>query len=123
MAMPGILNTMSDSLSGTPDTPGGPSTEQRNVDRRTTSATISFRQPGRKANMVSLRDVSATGCRFTSYARPVVGQRIWISLPGLESLAATVRWITGNDCGCQFDRALYPAVLDTIMQRLGSHRS
>jgi hypothetical protein len=104
-----------------PDRPGG--SDQRDDDRRAISATISFRQPGRKGNMVSLRDVSATGCRFTSYAHPVIGQRIWISLPGLESLVATVRWVRGNDCGCQFERALYPAVLDSIVQRLARRPS
>ncbi len=117
--MVGISNPSNDPLSGA-FIGGRPISEQRDDDRRPVSAAISFRQPGRKGNMVSLRDVSATGCRFTSYARPVVGQRIWISLPGLESLAATIRWISGNDCGCEFDRALYPAVLETIVQRLAS---
>ncbi len=115
--MTSISHPIADPSGGTlPDHPGG--FEQRDDDRRSVSATISFRQPGRKGNMVSLRDVSATGCRFTSYAHPVIGQRIWISLPGLESLTATVRWVAGNDCGCEFERALYPAVLDSIVQRL-----
>lgn len=115
--MVGTSNPINDPLSGAV-IGASPSLDQRDNDRRAVSAAISFRQPGRKGNMVSLRDVSATGCRFTSYARPVVGQRIWISLPGLESLAATIRWISGNDCGCEFERALYPAVLETILQRL-----
>ncbi|TXC73819.1 PilZ domain-containing protein [Sphingorhabdus soli] len=100
-----------------------PGREQRDDTRRLVSASISFRQPGRKGSMVSLRDVSATGCRFTSYVQPAIGQRIWISLPGLESLAATVRWVTGNDCGCEFDRALYPAVLESVMMRIGQRPS
>ncbi len=99
------------------------SLEQRDDNRRLVSASISFRQPGRKASTVSLRDVSATGCRFTSYVQPGIGQRIWISLPGLELLGATVRWVAGNDCGCEFDRALYPAVLESVMMRMGSRPS
>ncbi len=117
--MSSISNPHSDYPAGGAPTTGRPGLDQRDDDRRLISATISFRQPGRKGSRVSLRDVSATGCRFTSYVQPAVGQRIWISLPGLESLGATIRWVAGHDCGCQFDRALYPAVLESVMQRMG----
>jgi len=95
-----------------------PATEQRGMDRRSVSATVSFRRPGHKASALSLRDLSVSGCRFTTYVRAVVGEQVWISLPGLESIVATVRWVADNDCGCEFDHALYPAVLETILPRL-----
>ncbi len=120
--MPSLPNPNSDYLPAAPAA-GRSGLEQRDDDRRLVAATISFRQPGRKGTMVSLRDVSATGCRFTSYVQPAVGQQIWISLPGLESLGATVRWVMGNDCGCEFNRALYPAVLESVMVRIGQRPS
>jgi hypothetical protein len=116
--MPSIVNPQSDYPAARAASPAPPGPDQRDSNRSSVSTTVSFRQPGRKGNVVTLRDVSATGCRFTSYVRPAIGQRIWVSLPGLESLGATVRWIAGNDCGCEFDRGIHPAVLDSLLQRL-----
>ena len=56
------------------------------------------------------------GISYT-YKIPVsdlVGVRIWISLPGLESIAGQVRWVEDWTVGVKFDHPLYPSVFDLV---------
>jgi len=98
----------------------GSGREKRGQDRREVNASVSTREPGRKHDVVALRDVSPTGCRISSYKTPRVDDHIWIGLPGLESQRATVKWVAGNECGCAFDRPLHPAVLDALLAKLSA---
>ena len=46
-----------------------------------------------------------------------VGASILVAIPGLEMLPARVRWKSGFTYGCKFERELYPAVFDHIVQK------
>ena len=59
---------------------------------------------------VELFDLSSTGFRMVTFARPQIGKTIWVSLPGLQPLEAVVRRGDGNNFGCEFARPLHPGV-------------
>lgn len=42
------------------------------------------------------------------------GQRIWLTLPELRPLIATVVWTSGAKVGCRFDVPLHEAVLHRL---------
>lgn len=59
-------------------------------------------------------DLSAEGCKIEFVERPEIGERLWVKFDGLDSLAATVRWIDGHRGGVQFERPIY----DPVFRRL-----
>ena len=48
----------------------------------------------------------------------VSGDRIWISLPGIESIQAEVCWVKEWIVGVEFARPLYPAVFELVRDRM-----
>ena len=46
------------------------------------------------------------------------GDRIWISLPGIESIQAEVCWVKEWTVGVEFSRPLYPSVFDMVRDRM-----
>lgn len=105
---------MSDSRPGESDVPDG-----RKAQRRPISARARFREVGANPYEVEIEDLSATGFRMTSYTRPRIGTRIWVSLPGLQSLEAIVRRTDGNSHGCEFINPLHPSVAEHMQRQLG----
>lgn len=92
--------------------------EGRKARRQRISARARFREVGANPYEVQIEDLSATGFRMTSYARPQVGTRIWVTLPGLQPLEAVVRRSEGNAHGCEFINPLHPSVAEHLQNRL-----
>ena len=46
------------------------------------------------------------------------GDRIWISLPGIESIQADVCWVKEWTVGVEFTRSLYPSVFEMVRDRM-----
>lgn len=65
---------------------------------------------------VDIVDLSVSGFRFHSAANLHVGTRVWLTMPGMQGLEATISWERKGDFGCQFDRPLHPAVFDHIVR-------
>lgn len=66
----------------------------------------------------SISDISATGCCLATKSTLVkVGGRVVIRPEGMEGLGATVRWISGNRMGVEFDSPLYQPVVDHLTTR------
>jgi PilZ domain len=86
--------------------------------RMTLRADIDFRRSGDHKYRVNILDFSPEGCRVEIPVNVESGDRIWISLPGLESIAGQVRWVEGWTVGVKFDRALYPSVFDLVHERM-----
>lgn len=99
--------------------PGEPSTDGRRSQRGQVNARARFRQVGANPYEVELRDISATGFRMVTYTRPAIGTRIWVTLPGLQSMEAIVRRATGNEYGCEFVQPLHPSVAEYLQKQLG----
>jgi PilZ domain len=96
----------------------GTDQESRKARRQPISARARFREVGANPYEVQIEDLSATGFRMTSYARPRVGTRIWVTLPGLQPLEAIVRRSEGNYHGCEFINQLHPSVAEHLQMRL-----
>lgn len=95
-----------------------PGPESRKSRRQPICARARFREVGANPYEVEIEDLSATGFRMTSYARPRVGTRIWVTLPGLQPLEAVVRRSEGNNHGCEFIHPLHPSVAEHLQARL-----
>lgn len=96
----------------------GPAPDGRKAQRQRIAARARFREVGANPYEVEIEDLSATGFRMTSYTRPRVGTRIWVSLPGLNQLEAVVRRTEGNSHGCEFINPLHPSVAEHLQKQL-----
>ncbi len=92
--------------------------DSRKSRREAINARARFREVGANPYEVEIEDLSATGFRMASYARPRVGTRIWVTLPGLQPLEAVVRRSEGNYHGCEFINPLHPSVAEHLQTRL-----
>lgn len=84
--------------------------------RRSPRITVNFsdvplRQMGGRNMPTSLCDLSATGFCVDWPSDLRAGQRIWLTLPELRPLMATVVWNSGKKVGCRFEIPLHSAVL------------
>lgn len=92
--------------------------QARRGERAPVCGRARFREPGFNPFDVELFDLSASGFRMVTFARPQIGKTIWVSLPGLEPLEAIVRRGEGNNFGCEFVRPLYPSVAQHLQVKL-----
>lgn len=85
-------------------------------ERRAARVTVNFsgvrvRQMGGRSETTELCDLSMTGFCARWLSNLPEGQRIWLTLPELSPLMATVIWNSGAKIGCRFDVPLHSAVL------------
>lgn|GEM_PF-785394 len=92
--------------------------DTRRSRRAAIKARARFREAGANPYEVEIDDLSATGFRMISYTRPRTGTRIWVTLPGLQSLEAVIRRSEGNNHGCEFVIGLHPAVAEHLQSLL-----
>ncbi len=92
--------------------------DTRRSKRVRITARARFREVGANPYEVEIDDLSATGFRMISYTRPRTGTRIWVTLPGLQSLEAVVRRSEGNNHGCEFIAPLHPSVAQHLQSLL-----
>lgn len=88
-------------------------------DRRPVALGAGLRQRGATGISVDILDLSTRGFRASTHLDLPPGADVWLKLPGLETLHATVAWQRGNMIGCKFERPLHPAVLDMVVRRTG----
>lgn len=67
---------------------------------------------------VHLLDLSITGFRAEAHYSLDQGSIVWLTIPGMQGLEATVAWRRGTVIGCSFRQPLYPAVFDHIVRTL-----
>ena len=90
----------------------------RRAERVPLRADIDFRRSGEHRYRVNILDFSREGCRIELPERVKLGETVWISLPGLETLPAKVCWVKGWVAGVEFDTPLYPSVFEMIRDRM-----
>lgn len=93
-------------------------TTGRGAERTPVRANARFREPGFNPFDVELFDLSSTGFRMITFARPQIGKHIWVNLPGLQPLEAIVRRGEGNNYGCEFVSPLHPSVAEHLQMKL-----
>lgn len=90
--------------------------------RRTLRLDVRFvaglREPGSSQKFeVEVIDLSMTGFRFETSFTLKQGQKVFVTIPGVNTLEATVAWGRGYIYGAQFERSLYGAVFDHIASK------
>ena len=86
--------------------------QPRRAERVPIGADISLRRS------FEILDLSLHGCRVELVERVRKGDRLWISLPGIETLEAITCWVDGFVAGAEFIRPLHPSVFDMLTARM-----
>ena len=99
--------------------PAGRLRHPRKSERIPVQVGAGLRQRGASGVSVRVMDLSPEGFRASTHLELSKGCDVWLRLPGLEPLHATVAWSEGHFVGCSFERPLHPAVVDMIVQKAG----
>lgn len=97
----------------------GQERKPRKSPRVNVEVAAGLRQRGASGVSVRVLDLSPEGFRASTHLELSKGSEVWLRLPGLEPLHATVAWSTGHFVGCAFERPLHPAVVAMIVQKAG----
>ncbi|HJS40350.1 MAG TPA: PilZ domain-containing protein [Sphingomicrobium sp.] len=95
-----------------------PENERRRWPRRRVEAKAEFRRKREMRYSIPVHDLTAQGCRIGSPERLIRGETVWLQLPSLESLPATVRWTGLGVSGVEFDQPMHTAVYEMMTGRL-----
>jgi hypothetical protein len=91
----------------------------RKSERIAVEVSAGLRQRGASGVSVRVLDLSPEGFRASTHLELCKGSDVWLRLPGLEPLHATVAWCEGHFLGCSFERPLHPAVVEMIVRKAG----
>ena len=86
--------------------------EGRAAPRQRANLMAALRQRKQPPEVIQVVDISPAGCGFRSRWPFVAGTRVWLSLPGLETWAATIVWYEDGRGGLQFENPLHPLVAE-----------
>lgn len=92
--------------------------ERRRAPRLPLEADVDFRRHKQTHYLIGMHDLSASGCRIAAPERLCWGERVWVQLPSLQSLSASVKWTGAWQSGVEFEQPMHPAVFDMIAARL-----
>ena len=92
--------------------------QPRRTDRVPIGAEISMRRSFDTRYRVQLLDFSPQGCRIELVERVRVGDRLWISLPGIETVEAITCWVDDFVAGVEFVTPLHPSVFDMLTTQM-----
>lgn len=104
------------------DTPIGGGGDHRRQERVPVKMIAKLRDRVGNKYDVHVLDMSVTGFRAEAHYSLDPGAIIWLTIPGMQGLEATVAWRKGVVVGCRFRQSLYPAVLDHVVKTLGGLR-
>jgi len=92
--------------------------DKRRCARAPMEAQVEFRRKRETRYAIQMHDLSPHGCRLATPERLAGEEMIWVTLPGLESQQATVRWTRAWFAGVEFHRPMHVAVFDMMADRL-----
>lgn len=88
----------------------------RRADRRRYEAQVQFRKGAKRAT-VKVQDISRFGARVSGVYLVHEGDRLFLTLPGINPIESRVAWVTAFEFGCEFIQPLSEFVLDSIVAR------
>lgn len=93
--------------------------------RKATRSTVAFEAQLRLADLSKIKlyvvEISTHGFRAMTPSKLHVGESVYLHVPTLSALHATVRWTNGNACGCEFVQPLYGPVAEHIARQYPGH--
>jgi hypothetical protein len=91
---------------------------RRSNNREAVTSEIFVRQTNTQLFRTILSDLSVTGFKMQSCTSLDEDKLVFVTLPGLQTLGAHIRWVNYHDYGCEFTMPLHPAVLDHVVAAL-----
>lgn len=88
---------------------------ERAASRRAVSIRAQVRMSGTDKLDIDVTDLSCTGFQIETIYRIQPNAKIWLKIPGIVGLEATVKWNRRHFYGCAFVRPLHAAVFDHIV--------
>ena len=93
------------------------SSDRRRDDRIDVDGSASLRALHGSHNEGRVDNLSEYGCRLRlPHVSFDVGDVVWFRVDTIQPWQGTVRWVSGDSVGVEFDRPFYPAVFDLIVQ-------
>ena len=89
--------------------------EDRAASRSAVSIRAQVRIMGTDRLEIDVTDLSCTGFQIETIYRIQPNATIWLKIPGMAGLEATVKWNRRHAYGCAFVRPLHAAVFDHIV--------
>lgn len=90
---------------------------KRQHERVPLQLTATLRETGGSKYDIRVFDLSISGCRVEALFVVNPGTRIWIRIPGMESIETVVVRQDRFILGCKFIRPLHPAIFDHLIKR------
>jgi len=89
--------------------------ETRAAARSAVSIRAQVRIMGTDKLDIDVTDLSRTGFQIETIYRIQPGATIWLKIPGMSGLEATVKWSRRHFYGCAFVNPLHEAVFDHVV--------
>ena len=80
---------------------------------------VRSRRSGRHAYPTQIMNLSPGGCCIELPFGAMVGDRLWVTLPGLSPIEARVAWSDRSLTGCAFETPIYEPVFEQLRERFG----
>jgi len=93
--------------------------EPRRAERVPLHCEVEIRRHADACYPVDLLDFSPEGCCIAPPVRVEAGERMWLRIPGMETIHAQVAWTEQWKVGLEFDTPFHPAVFESVVKRLG----
>jgi hypothetical protein len=97
--------------------------QERAASRSAVSIRAQVRIMGTDKLDIDVTDLSRTGFQVETIYRIQPGATIWLKIPNMAGLEATVKWNRRHSYGCAFVRPLHEAVFDHIVALAAPKRS
>lgn len=91
--------------------------ERRRIRRESLPIDISIRERSRSSASARLVDFNANGCRIAGMGPLLGGGHLWVKLPGLESLSASVVWCERDTAAVAFENPLHHSVAAHLLPK------
>lgn len=89
----------------------------RRAERLDVQMKAALRASGSIKFDVDVIDMSVVGFRFDTASNLNIGDRVWLTVPGMAGLESAVVWRHRHHYGCEFASPIHTAVLDHIVRQ------
>ena len=96
--------------------PTGQADDNRATLRKAVQLDARVRDRGASRFAIRIVDLSMTGFRAETVFTLRPGSVVWLTLPGLQGLEATIAWQRGEHVGAAFRQPLHAAVFEHIVE-------
>lgn len=95
----------------------------RRAERLDVQMKAALRASGSAKFDIEVFDISVVGFRFDAISKLNVGDRVWLTIPGMGGLESIVVWRENFHYGSAFVSPLHTAVFDHILKQFGKPKA